>query len=953
MLYDDYISYCSTYYAKYGERTVVLMEVGSFFECYAVENETTKEGANLSEICNILNIQSTRKNKSIPDCSRSNPMMAGFPSLALSKFIELLLAEQYTIVLVEQTTPPPNPERAVTRIISPGTRMEEMDTLSTYLMVVYLTSFTERWLRTQTYGLCCSMIDVSTGELIVLDEFHGVETDVVHEWSRILTTYSPREVFVIGDATIQLPSPRMVLRDQRQRELKPFQTLAYQQAILKKVYPETGLLTPIEYIDLERYPDSVVGLTYLLNLTYEHNEKLIQQLRKPNRVASTSRLLLTNTSADQLNVPALLTLINSCDTAMGKRHLKACLLSPLTDPVAIETRYKRIDALAGAQHITMLRSHLSQIKDIERLFRRIHLQLLQPAEMVLVDKSLHAIEHLRAINPTELNTPSVLPLIQHYNTRWNMEKIATHVHFYYPGIHPLLDELNGRIQTIHSTFQSVVEKANHGQSEPIFKLEQSGERQEYQILITKKRYDTYTLSHRSHTFTAQPISPSNKTMLRVSFPEMATLQQELNRLSSQLRKEVDDVYQKDLLHFETFSDQMSQVVSFVSQLDMSVAAARHAQQHRYVRPQIVTDASHSYIKATQVRHPLIEVIQKDIPYIPNDVDTKNGLLLYGINAAGKSSYMKSIGLNLIMAQAGLYAAADSFVFSPYHHVFTRIPGGDNLFKGQSTFVAEISELRTILKHSTRHSLVIGDELASGTESVSAIAIVAAGIKTLCDKQVSFLFATHLHEVAQLPTIKAIPTTLLRIAHLSVRHDSERNQLIYDRILRDGCGETMYGLEVCKSLDLPPDFLHLANTIRQEHLGMSTTLVRQQASRYSSQVMVDTCSVCREPAKEVHHIQEQHKADEHGFIGRIHKNDTHNLMTVCERCHDLIHNKNIRVDGYQQTSQGKKLMVETVVETVVENSEQVKLLRKDGKSFAAISKELNLTVYRVKELYKKS
>ena len=573
--------------------------------------------------------------------------------------------------------------------------------------------------------------------------------------------------------------------------------------------------------------------------------------------------------------------------------------------------------------------------------------------MVLVDKSLHAIEHLRAINPTELNTPSVLPLIQHYNTRWNMEKIATHVHFYYPGIHPLLDELNGRIQTIHSTFQSVVEKANHGQSEPIFKLEQSGERQEYQILITKKRYDTYTLSHRSHTFTAQPISPSNKTMLRVSFPEMATLQQELNRLSSQLRKEVDDVYQKDLLHFETFSDQMSQVVSFVSQLDMSVAAARHAQQHRYVRPQIVTDASHSYIKATQVRHPLIEVIQKDIPYIPNDVDTKNGLLLYGINAAGKSSYMKSIGLNLIMAQAGLYAAADSFVFSPYHHVFTRIPGGDNLFKGQSTFVAEISELRTILKHSTRHSLVIGDELASGTESVSAIAIVAAGIKTLCDKQVSFLFATHLHEVAQLPTIKAIPTTLLRIAHLSVRHDSERNQLIYDRILRDGCGETMYGLEVCKSLDLPPDFLHLANTIRQEHLGMSTTLVRQQASRYSSQVMVDTCSVCREPAKEVHHIQEQHKADEHGFIGRIHKNDTHNLMTVCERCHDLIHNKNIRVDGYQQTSQGKKLMVETVVETVVENSEQVKLLRKDGKSFAAISKELNLTVYRVKELYKKS
>ena len=144
----------------------------------------------------------------------------------------------------------------------------------------------------------------------------------------------------------------------------------------------------------------------------------------------------------------------------------------------------------------------------------------------------------------------------------------------------------------------------------------------------------------------------------------------------------------------------------------------------------------------KLRHPLIEIFQTDIPYIPNDVDlNESGILLYGINSAGKSSYMKSVGVNLIMAQAGMFVASESFEYSPYDKIFTRIPGGDNLFKGQSTFVAEICELRSILKYSTNRSLIIGDELASGTESISAISIVAAGIKTLSERKSSFIFAT--------------------------------------------------------------------------------------------------------------------------------------------------------------------------------------------------------------------
>jgi DNA mismatch repair protein MutS len=363
------------------------------------------------------------------------------------------------------------------------------------------------------------------------------------------------------------------------------------------------------------------------------------------------------------------------------------------------------------------------------------------------------------------------------------------------------------------------------------------------------------------------------------------------------------------------------------------------------------------LRGTSLRHPLIEIVQTDLPYIANDIalggvgDNPSGILLYGINAAGKSSYMKSVGLALIMAQAGMYVAADTFAFSPYDHIFTRIPGGDNLFKGQSTFVAEISELRTILNEGTHRSLVIGDELASGTESVSAISIVAAGVKTLADRHASFIFATHLHEVAQLAVIQGLAN--VAIFHISVHYDDARGVLVYDRLLKPGCGETLYGLEVCKSLDMPLAFMQLAHTIRKEHLRLSPTVVDTKVSRYSSEVFVDVCSVCHQRAEEVHHIQHQARADKDGFIGRMHKNDAHNLVALCQTCHDKVHDNSVQMDGVAQTSAGKMLMIiddTAMLKKQIEgkNDNAVQTLRKQGKSYKAIAEKLKLTVYEVRK-----
>ena len=137
----------------------------------------------------------------------------------------------------------------------------------------------------------------------------------------------------------------------------------------------------------------------------------------------------------------------------------------------------------------------------------------------------------------------------------------------------------------------------------------------------------------------------------------------------------------------------------------------------------------SFFDAKSIRHCLIEQLQTKEKYITNDISlgkNEDGILLYGTNAVGKTSIIRSIGICVVMAQAGLFVPCEKFDFYPYNNIFSRILGNDNLFKGLSTFAVEMSELRHILRYTDENSLILGDELCSGTEIESAISIFVAG-----------------------------------------------------------------------------------------------------------------------------------------------------------------------------------------------------------------------------------
>ena len=179
MLIDDYFDYQIKYEKKYGKKTVVLMEVGSFYEFYGVSNDKEHIG-DAKAVCELINIQLTRRNKSNPENNRKNALMAGFPSHSMKRFINVLVQNNYTIILIEQTTPPPNPTRELTKIISPGTYIDEVpDTEANNIISLLINE--EKCYKTgiQQYSIGLSSMDLTTGKNIIYELYSNKDDEKV------------------------------------------------------------------------------------------------------------------------------------------------------------------------------------------------------------------------------------------------------------------------------------------------------------------------------------------------------------------------------------------------------------------------------------------------------------------------------------------------------------------------------------------------------------------------------------------------------------------------------------------------------------------------------------------------------------------------------------------------------------------------------------------------------
>lgn len=997
----QYFDYQFKYEDKYGEnKTIVLMQIGSFHEAYSTEDR----GYNLHELSDLLNMLCTRKDKSVKEISMKNPEMIGFPSVALPKYLKILVDNGYTVVVIDQVTPPPKPKRKVTGVYSPGTYIQEQNSPDSNNIVSIYLEEEKQMDGSLLLAVGMSSIDLSTGRNYIHETYSLKDDDklALDETSRFIKMYSPKEIIIYTKNLTKLTKNKLLMYLEiddikvlySDEIKKSFKKLSYQQEFLSNVFPKTGMLSVLEYLDLEKKSYAVMSYMILLDFAYNHNKNIINNIYKPKCFENSKHLILGNNAILQLNIlrndaletknkryQCLFDVVNQTSTAIGKRYLKEILLSPIVCPKLLEKRYDLIENMIKDNIFSEIEELLKDIMDIERLQRKLSLKMLHPTEFYNLHHSYQAIrklikyvkgkKELTHMLPNKKDMDKFYKFIIEYKNVFNLEEMNKYLvnditgSFLEEGYCAEIDEIQDEIDdclTFMEKLRYVLEqhiKDTHIKKK-LYKPNankiylKSNERDGYYLCLTKLRAQGLKkelekgkylqVGKNKISIKKFKFKELAKGNTKIFLDEMNTKSDKVVILKEKIRNRVREEYIELLEKFyKDYGDLFKILTDFVKEIDFIKSGAKTASAFNYCRPQIKVD-SKGYIKCKNLRHPIVERIQLDTEYIPNDItlgtqlnnDNLDGMLLYGLNSSGKTVLMKAVGLSLVLAQSGLFVPCKKYEFSPYSSLFARITGNDNIFKGLSSFALEMTELRAILKRAGKKTLVIGDEICRGTEQTSGNSIVAATVIKLAQAESSFIFASHLHDIPKMQKIKDLGN--VKSFHLKVDYDSKTDSLVFNRKLNSGSGPTVYGLTVAKYLIHDNEFIQLAESIKKEIMNEPNTIISDKTSSYNANVYVHECKICKkyDGLLDTHHINFQKNCSKGFVINKEHigKNFNCNLVVLCKDCHKMVHNEKIKIWGYKDTSNGKVLKYEFIEQPLDPNRN-----KKYGKSIISIVNEL--------------
>lgn len=951
---------------KYGNNTVVLIEIGSFFEIY--QSETTGKA---KEIAKTLNILLTKKNKSIPEVTERNPNLCGIPTVSLDKHLEKLISEdKWTILMVKQKGTPPNITRYVERIISPGTNTDYINQ-DEYSFISSL--FIEKN-KKDIFYIGLSLIDLSLAKTLVFENF-GTSDDKkipLDEVEQIIRTHNIKETVISFDGVEESEQRQIIhalnLKEvpysiRTQKEIKSSVDISYQNELFEKIFKAKGFYSAIEDLNLERMPMASASLSILLDFIIEHNKTIVNNLSKPEIISSNKFMYLGNNPMEQLNIHSenlsVLKIVNNGITAIGKRYIAEQLLNPLYDRREIEKRLTISALFISFEKNLDIELLLKEIYDIERIWRKIDLQTISPFELFNFTQSMTAVKQINEIIEKELSQisfskktiSSISLMIKEINEifdmnflqKFNLQNINSN--FIKKGVNSDLDKLTKELSELEkiviSTAINLEKIIDSSFNENYFSISEYkgsnvsisyNETEGFCFEITEKRQENkkeeIEAFFKNNSLKMKKLKTSTKFYSKEIFDVSEKIISTQSKIIS-LCKKIFISFSEDLKNKESFLNAYEETISFISSIDFYLNNVKLFEKKNYCIPSIIEDDNNFY-EAEELRHPIVESIEENGIFIPNNItlgskalakldtsvlynknnDYLSGFLLYGINSSGKTILSKSIGISVILAQAGFFVPAKNMTFTLFDGIFTRISGNDNIQKGLSTFAIEMLELKNIFNRATKKSLVLGDEISHGTETNSGLSIVASTILSLEEIGAFFILATHLHQLDDIPLINEL-TTITNV-HLSIIYDEDKDKLIYNRKLQSGSGSSVYGLEFAKSLKLPEKFIKRAYEIRSSFsndLSETENLAKKKKSKYNTSVFVGSCSLCSRKAEDVHHINEQHKADENGMIDHFHKNHKHNLLPLCKSCHDKVHNGEIIISGFMKTSNGLELIFE--------------------------------------------
>lgn len=806
--------------AKY-PGALLLFRVGDFYETF---------GEDAIAASKVLDIVLTKRGNG----SASETELAGFPHHALDSYLPKLVRAGHRVAICDQLEDPRFVKgivkRGVTELVTPGVSYNDNvleRKRNNFLASVYA----------DKNLLGAAFLDISTGEFYCAQ---GAEAYIL----KLIQSLSPSEVIFSKGQRSRLEShfdadyATFLLDDwayahdyAREKLLAQFKTASLKgfgvEDLDAAVIAAGAILHYLEATE-HRETHHIASLSRMDEETYVWLDKF------------TIRNLELITSANEGGVP-LLQILDQSVTPMGSRQLRKWMVLPLKDRQAIEERLTIVDTFFREREMAeKITAHLHQVADLERLISKVAVGRINPRELLQLKRSLLVVNPIRELL-LATGTPELKKLADQLSPcDFLLEKIEREL----TDDAPMLIHQGG-----------IIRQGVDAELDELRTIAFAGK--DYLLQIQRREVERTGISSLKISYNKVfgyylEVSNANKDKVPADWIRKQTLVNAERFITEELK-----VYEEKILHAEEklssieqrlffelvhhaadYTSPIQQNARVIGALDCLLSFAATARANRYVRPEI-NDTLVLDIK--DGRHPVIE---KQLPagesYVPNDVfldnDNQQILIITGPNMAGKSALLRQTALIVLMAQVGSFVPASAAKVGIVDKIFTRVGASDNLSRGESTFMVEMTETASILNNLSNRSLILMDEIGRGTSTYDGVSIAWAIVEYLHQHpefRPKTLFATHYHELNQLAE------DLVRVKNFNVSVKEVGDKILFMRKLKEGGSEHSFGIHVAQLAGMPNRIVLRANEIlhflEKDHRKNKQTKKLSELSRENFQM----------------------------------------------------------------------------------------------------------------------
>ncbi|MFN7921742.1 MAG: DNA mismatch repair protein MutS [Bryobacteraceae bacterium] len=797
---------------------LLMFRLGDFYELFYEDAVTAARELEIT-----LTSRNKEKGEPIP--------MAGVPHHASENYIARLVQKGYRVAICEQTEDPKFAKKLVkrelTRIVTPGTATDAN------LLRSHENNFLAAVARANGRA-GVAWVDVSTGE------FRATEVPL-DDVAPALETLNVREVLNAEGAP---EAPGLNTR------LEPWVFAAdYGDRILKDHFK----LLSLDGCGLANRTLAIGAAGAVLHYLRDTQRAALDHLDRPTWFERSGYLLLDSTTIRNLELVeplfagesrevTLLSVLDRTLTGMGGRLLRARLTRPSMDTAEVGAR---LDAVAELAQGTILRGNLrkslAEVMDLERLLAKVTIGSATPRELLALARSLAKIPEIKA----HLAAVQAARMIE---SRESLDEIADVRDALLGALAPeppvnIAD--GGVIRDGYNAQLDELRDIQRNSREYIAGIE-SRERQRTSISSLKIRFNNvfgYYIEISKANMHLAPADYERKQTLanaeRFTTPELKELESKILEAEEKILTLEKELFTALRLQAAAEATRIRQTAAAVADLDVTAALAEVAVASRFTRPRFSETGE---MRVLAGRHPVIErLAEREVTrFIPNDIyldpASKYLAIITGPNMGGKSTYLRQAALMVILAQMGSFVPAQEALLPVVDRVFTRIGAADNLARGRSTFMVEMTETAAILNTATPRSFVVLDEIGRGTATYDGLALAWAVVEYVHERiKAKTLFATHYHELTELADQLEGVTNL----HVSVKEAGD--QIIFLRKVEPGAADKSYGIEVARLAALPAEVIERARQVlalheKSEH-EVTEELTPKQTRRKSSPMQI--------------------------------------------------------------------------------------------------------------------